>query len=160
APGVKRSSWLRSSVVVAQVAGSLMLLAVAGLFVRSARNAEQVYLGFDPHHVLNLAMDTQNLGFEKSRSQQFYRELESRAGSLPGVQSASLASWAPMGYIKSSSRVYPEGQIVSGNEPSTDFATVDPPYFETMKVPIIRGRAFTSGDTEKSSRVAIVNEAM
>lgn len=158
--GVRRRSWLRSSVVVAQVAGSLMLLAVAGLFVRSARNAEQVYLGFDPHHVLNLAMDTQNLGFEKGRSQQFYRELESRVRVLPGVQSASLASWAPMGYVKNSSRVYPEGQIVSGNQPGTDFAAVDPPYFETMKVPIIRGRAFASGDTEKSSLVAIVNEAM
>jgi predicted permease len=158
--GVRGRSWLRSSVVVAQVAGSLMLLAVAGLFVRSARNAEQVYLGFDPHHVLNLSMDTQNIGFEKGRSQQFYRELESRVSVLPGVQSVSLASWVPMGYLKDSYRIYPEGQTVSSIEPGTDFAAVDSPYFETMKVPIIRGRAFTSGDTEKSPLVAIVNEAM
>jgi predicted permease len=157
---VRHRSWLRSSVVVAQVAGALTLLAVAGLFVRSARNAEQVYLGFDPRHVLNLAMDTQNVGYEKGRSQRFYRELENRARVLPGVESASLASWVPMGYIKDSSRVYPERQSVSGNEPGTDFAAVDPPYFENMKVPIIRGRAFSSGDTETSPPVAIINEAM
>ena len=158
--GVRGRSWLRSGVVVAQVAGSLMLLAVAGLFVRSARNAAEVYLGFDPHHVLNLAMDTQNIGLEKHRSQQFYRELEGRVGILPGVQSVSLASWTPMGYIKDSSRVYPEGQAVSSNEPATDFAAVDPSYFETMKVRIIRGRPFSGGDTEKSPPVAIVNEVM
>jgi len=158
--GVTGRSWLRNVVVVAQVAGSLMLLAVAGLFVRSTHNAENVYLGFDPHHVLNLSMDTQNIGFEKQRSKQFYRELESRVRVLPGVQSASLASWAPMGYINNSSQVYREGETTSGNQPGTDFAAVDPPYFETMKVPIIRGRAFTSGDTEKSPPVAIVNEVM
>lgn len=159
--GVRRS-WLRSCVAVAQVAGSLMLLAVAGLFVRSARNAEQVYLGFDPHHVLNLAMDTQNIGLERGRSQQFYRELERRVQSLPGVQAASLASWVPMGYVNNSYRVYPEGQTLAGNEPApgTNFASVDPPYFETMRIPIIRGRTFTSGDMEKSPLVAIVNEAM
>jgi predicted permease len=157
---VRHRSWLRSSVVVAQVAGALTLLVVAGLFVRSARNAEQVYLGFDPRHVLNLAMDTQNLGYENGRSQRFYRELENRARVLPGVESASLASWVPMGYIKDSSRVYPESQSVSGNEPGTDFAAVDPPYFENMKVPIIRGRAFSSSDAERSPLVAVVNEAM
>ncbi len=159
---VSRRSWLRNGVVVAQIAGSLMLLAVAGMFVRSARNAEQVYLGFDPHHLLNLAMDTQNIGLEKSRSQQFYRELESRVRVLPGVQAVSLASWVPMGYVNNSYRVYPEGRPLSGNEPApvTNFAAVDPPYFETMRIPVIRGRVFTNADTEKSPLVVIVNEAM
>jgi predicted permease len=160
--GQRGRSWLRNGVVVAQIAGSLTLLAVAGLFVRSARNAEQVYLGFDPHHVLNLPMDTQNIGLEKSRSQQFYRDLESRVRVLPGVQAASLSSWVPMGYINNSYRVYPEGWSVSGNEPAPGitFAVVDPAYFETMRIPIIGGRAFTVEDTEKSPRVAIVNENM
>jgi putative ABC transport system permease protein len=160
--GLKRRSWLRSGVVVAQIAGSMMLLAVAGLFLRSARNAEQVYLGFDPHHVLNLTMDTQNIGFDKARARQFYRALEDRVRVLPGVQSASLASSVPMGYINNSRHVYAEGQVFSANEsvPATNFAAVDPAYFATMKIPLVRGRAFTDGDTDQSPLVAIVNEAM
>jgi predicted permease len=155
-------SWLRGVLVIAQVSGSLALLVVAGLFLRSARNAEEVYLGFDPRHVLNLGMNTQTLGFDQARSQRFYRDLEDRVRSLPGVESASLASSVPMGYITNDDRVYAEGRSLSGSEPApvVSFAVVDPPYFPTMKVPIIRGRAFTTGDNEKSQPVAIVNEAM
>jgi hypothetical protein len=67
-----------------------------------------------------------------------------------------------LSYLNNSYRVYPEGQTLAGNEPApgTNFAAVDPPYFETMRIPIIRGRSLTSGDTEKSPLVAIVNEAM
>ncbi len=155
-------SWLRGALVVAQVSGSLALLVVAGLFLRSAQNAEQVDLGFDPRNVLNLSMNTQNLGFDQARSQQFYRELEDRVRALPGVESASLASWVPMGYISNSDRVYPEGRSFSSGEavPVVSFAVVDPPYFQTMKVPVIRGRAFANNDTENSPPVAIVNQAM
>jgi predicted permease len=154
--------WLRGALVVAQVSSSLTLLVVAGLFLNSASNAEDVDLGFDPHHVLNLGMNTQNIGFDQARSRQFYRELEDRVRALPGVESASLASSVPMGYLGKSDRVYPEGRISSNSEPApvVSFAVVDPPYFQTLKVPVIRGRAFAAGDSEKSPPVAIVNEAM
>jgi predicted permease len=154
--------WLRSTLVISQVAGSLTLLVVAGLFLRSARNAQQVYLGFDPRHVLNLAMDTQNAGFDRARSQRFYRDLKDRVRVLPGVEGASLTSAVPMGYITNSDRVYPEGSIVSANEPAPviSLAVVDVPYFQNLKVPIVRGRAFTNRDNENSPPVAIVNEAM
>jgi predicted permease len=147
---------------VGQVSGSLTLLVVAGLFLRSARNAQHVYLGFDPRHVLNLAMNTQNAGFDKTRSQRFYRDLRDRVRALPGVESVSLTSSVPMGYIGNSDRVYAEGDVVSASEPAPNipFAVVDAAYFQTMKVPIIRGRAFTERDIETASPVAIVNEAM
>jgi predicted permease len=160
--GCIKRPWLRSALVVGQVSGSLTLLVVAGLFLRSARNAQHVYLGFDPSHVLNLAMNTQNAGFDKARTQRFYRDLEDRVRVLPGVESASLASSVPMGYITSSDRVYTEESIVSAEEPAPviPFAVVDEPYFQTMRVPIIRGRAFTGRDNENAPPVAIVNEAM
>ena len=68
-------SKVRNVLVVAQVAVSLMLLVVAGLFVRSSQNAEHTYLGFDPHNVLNVTMETRTIGFDQPRTEQFFREM-------------------------------------------------------------------------------------
>jgi predicted permease len=156
-----QGSTLRNAAVVAQMAGSLVLLVIAALFVRSASNAENADLGFDPRHLLNFAMDTQNIGFDTARAQQFYRDLEGSVRRLPGVKSATLASFVPMGYVNNTYRVYPEGQTLDGGQaPIVQFAAVDSSYFATMKTPIVRGRAFTTADTEKSPAVAIVNETM
>ncbi|HYL91679.1 MAG TPA: ABC transporter permease [Alphaproteobacteria bacterium] len=159
--GTARSR-LRSSLVVAQVAGSLMLLIVAGLFVRSSHNAEHIDLGFDPDHVLNLTMDTRNLGFDEARSRQFYRDLEDRAQATPGVLSATLAVTIPMGPATESTPIYVEGQPVATKEaaPVVYYNAVTPSYFTTMRVPLLRGHGFTLQDTEKSPHVAIVNEQM
>ena len=155
-------SALRNAAVVAQMSGSLVLLVIAALFLRSASNAEHADLGFDPRGVMNFAMDTQNIGFAEERSRQFYRELEEQIRRLPGVRSVSLASSVPMGYVNNTYRVYPEGQPPDpgAQAPIVQFSAVDPAYFATMKTPIVRGRVFTAADTEKSPPVAIVNEIM
>ncbi|HEY6271435.1 MAG TPA: ABC transporter permease [Terriglobales bacterium] len=155
-------SALRNAAVVAQMAGSLVLLVIAALFLRSSSNAEHADLGFDPRQVLNFAMDTENIGFEPPRSRQFYRELEEQVSRLPGVTSVSLASFVPMGYVNNTYPVYPEGQTSDANAQAfiVQFAAVDSEYFATMKTPIVQGRAFNTADTEKSPPVAIVNEAM
>ncbi|HSM88058.1 MAG TPA: ABC transporter permease [Candidatus Limnocylindrales bacterium] len=158
--GTARSR-MRNALVVVQVAGSLMLLVVAGLFVRSTRNAERMYLGFDPSHVLNATMDASNVGFDKDQARKFYRDLEDRVRALPGVQSASLATTVPMGYNNEANPVYVEGraeekkaaQVVLCNSVGRD-------YFATMRIPIERGRTFTDQDTDKSPLVAIVNPVM
>src|SRR6185436_19713110 len=87
-PGRQR---VRSLLVIGQVAGSLVLLVIAGLFVRSLRNAEHVELGFNPDHLLNVRMDTRHAAYDRQRTIDFYRELERRVRAIPGVQSASLA---------------------------------------------------------------------
>jgi len=155
-------SRLRSALVVAQVAVSLMLLVVAGLFVRSAQNAEHGYLGFDPHNVLNLTMETRTIGFDVPRSQQFFHEMEERARTLPGVQSVSVASSIPMGYSNDSALVYPEGQSLSDKDapPMALYNAIDPAYFATMRIPLLRGRQLTEQDNEKAPKVAVINEAM
>jgi predicted permease len=155
-------SRLRSALVVAQVAVSLMLLVVAGLFVRSSQNAEHGYLGFDPHNVLNLTMETRTIGFDMPRTQQFIRDMEDRVRALPGVQSVSVASSIPMGYSNDSALVYPEGQALSDKDapPMALYNAVDPPYFATMGVPLLRGRQLTEQDNEKTPKVAVINEAM
>jgi len=155
-------SRFRSVLVAGQVAVSLMLLVVAGLFVRSAQNTEHSYLGFDPHNVLNATVETRTIGFDLEKSKQFFRELESRARALPGVESVSIAASVPLGYSNESSLVYVEGQAATSKEavPYSLNNSVDPPYFATMRVPLLRGRLFTEQDTEKTPPVAIINEAM
>ena len=155
-------SWARNVLVVAQVAFSLMLLVVAGLFVRSAQNAEHSYLGFDPHNVLNLTMETRTIGFDMPRTQQFLHEVEDRVRALPGVQSVSMASTVPMGYSQQWDLVYPEGRALSakGAAPSAFYNAVDPAYLTTMRIPLLRGRWLTEQDTDKTPKIAVINEAM
>ena len=154
-------SKVRNVLVVAQVAVSLMLLVVAGLFVRSSQNAEHTYLGFDPHNVLNVTMETRTIGFDQQRTEQFFREMKDRVRVLPGVESASIATTVPMGYSNEVSPVFAEGQPQSKEAtPRAFYNAIDPAYFSTMRVPLLRGRLFTDQDNAKSPRVAVVSEAM
>jgi predicted permease len=155
-------SRLRNTLVVVQVAGSLVLLVVTGLFVRSARNAERVYLGFDPSHVLNATLDTRTLGFDKLRARRFYRELEERVQRMPGVQAASIATNVPMGVSSSSDRVFIEGKTSDSKQavPVIRYNAVGTRYFDVMRVPLVRGRTFTEQDSDKAPLVAVVNEVM
>ena len=155
-------SKFRNVLVVAQVAVSLVLLVIAGLFVRSSQNAEHSYLGFDPHNVLNLTMETRTIGFDEARTQQLFREIEDRVRVLPGVKSVSLAATVPMGYSSQGSRIYVEGGSATAKDanPTAFYNIVDAPYFATMRVPLVRGRLLTEQDTEKTPMVAVINEAM
>lgn len=89
--GVSRNR-MRSVLVVAQVAGSLMLLIVAGLFVRALFSAQRAYMGFDPNNVLNVTLDPKEVGYDEERTKSFYRDLEARVRTLPGVQPRALHS--------------------------------------------------------------------
>jgi len=158
--GTTRSR-MRSGLVMAQMAGSLLLLVVAGLFIRSARNAEHSYLGFDPAHVLNLTMDPRTIGFDEQRTRQFLKELEARVQVLPGVQSVSFAATVPMGYSNRLNPVYLPGKTVIGKAaPTVVYNAVEPSYFATLRVPLLRGRGFVEQDRENTPLVAIVNETM
>ncbi|HET8891143.1 MAG TPA: FtsX-like permease family protein, partial [Candidatus Angelobacter sp.] len=134
---------------------------VAGLFVRSSQNAEHTYLGFDPHNVLNVTMETRTIGFDQQRTEQFFREMKDRVRVLPGVESASIATTVPMGYSNEVSPVFAEGQPQSKEAtPRAFYNAIDPAYFSTMRVPLLRGRLFSDQDNAKSPRVAVVSEAM
>jgi predicted permease len=155
---------LRNLLVAAQVAGSLLLLIIAGLFVRSVQHAGAVRLGIDPDHVLNVNLDPHQIGYDEARSKEFYRQLETRVRALPGVQSSSFAFGVPMGignevnlgYVSIEGRQLADGQ----QAPGVFFNEVDPNYFATMRVPLLRGRVFTEFDDEKTPPVAVVNQAM
>jgi len=160
--GGTRRHWLRNALVVAQVAGSVIVLVAAGLFTRSLTNAESIDLGYDPHNVLNVSLDAKLQGYDQPRAESFFRELLARAKALPGVESASLAFSIPLGYYGDGTGVYAEGQAVSSDKrpPGAGINIVTPDYFSTMRMKIVEGRAFTDADTSTSQPVAIVNQTM
>jgi predicted permease len=158
----RQRNFMRSSLVVAQLAGSLLLLIVAGLFVRSLGQAEKLYLGFDPNHVVNVSLDIQEIGYQEPQGKEFYRSAEERIRALPGVISVAQAFSVPMGLISSADDVIPdEHPLEPGQVPPHIFDNmVTPAYFETMRIPLKRGRAFTLADNESAPHVAVINETM
>jgi predicted permease len=152
---------VRTGLVVLQVAGSLMLLVIAGLFTRSLRAVQHTNLGFDPHNVVDFTMDPSEIGYGETQGLAFYKSLLERVRALPGVQSASLSASIPMSnygqndYLKISGYQNPPGQGL----PLVSYSVVSPAFFETMRIPILRGRAFTDADVTSSPYVAIVNES-
>ncbi len=154
--------WLRHALVVAQVAGSLVLLVTAGLFVRSLQNAESTDLGFDPHNVLNVGIDPGLQGYDQKRSEALLRSVIDKARTLPGVESASFAYSIPLSYYNDGARVYAEGQPIppATRVPGASMNMVSEDYFTTMRMRILEGRAFTLADTSASEPAAIVNKTM
>jgi predicted permease len=152
----------RSVLVVAQVAGSLVLLIVAGLFVRSLQHAEHMYLGFEPDRVLNVMLDPHQIGYNDARAKSLYRELERRIQSMSGVQSVSLAFAVPLGFPGRAVPIYVESRpLIPGRQPpQITFNAVDTGYFATMRIPLVHGRAFTESDNASAPMVAIVNQTM
>ena len=154
---------LRSALVAAQAGGSLMLLIVAGLFVRSLEKVQHTDLGFDPNHVLNLTIDPHEAGYDEPQAREFFHTLLDRARSLPGIQSASLAASVPMAYGGASySALKIDGYQPSKDQksPAAGYNVVSSGYFETMRIPLLRGRGIQDSDTQDSQRVAVIDQTM
>jgi predicted permease len=153
---------IRNMLVVAQVAGSLILLIVAGLFVRSLEHAEHMDLGFDPDHVVGVMLDVRQVGYDQTRAKTFFQELQERTQSMPGVQTASLALTAPLGMPSPRNPIYVEGRPLPAGQlpPKISHSSIDPAYFETLRIPLLSGRPFADSDNETARPVAIVNQAM
>src|ERR1700683_632826 len=137
---------LRSILGVAQVAGSLMLLIIAGLFTRSLGKAQQTNLGFNPSHLLNMTMDPNEIGYNDVQYREFYKNLLERVRALPGVQSARVASSVPLGYLTSGETLTVEGYQPPPDQaaPSVQYNIISPDYFATMEIPVVTGNPRTT----------------
>lgn len=153
---------LRSILVVAQAAGSLVVLIMAGLFLRSLERAQKMDLGFKPEHVFNFTMDVSELGYDEQRGASFYREARERVRSLPGVESASLAYSVPLGYYSHGAPTWKAGQegLPESQVPRIGYNEVGPDYFRTMGIELVEGRTIEDQDQAGSHRVAVISEAM
>jgi len=150
------TSWTRQALVTVQVAVSVVVLAAALLFLHSLWNGFSIDLGFRPDKLLIATLDTTAQGYSKERSAIFFRQLEEQVSALPGVRSASIVAPLPLGIYSSGSSV-----SVPGTSRSVDANrhVVGPRFFETMGIPILKGRSFR--DIPASSPpVAIINRAL
>jgi|ERR1700728_3541943 predicted permease len=153
---------IRRDLMVLQVAGSLTLLIVAGLFVRSLQNAEHINLGFSPDQVLNVTLDPKENDYNETQTREFYRQLESKVKAMPGVQSTSLASSVPISTFPSGQRIYVENRPLLPDRPVPKifFNRIDAGYFETMSIPVLLGRGVLDSDKKDAPLVAVINQTM
>jgi predicted permease len=159
ASGGMRKARLASSLVVAQIALSLLLLICAGLFIRSFMSAQQINPGFNAHNVLIATYDLFTGGYSEASGVEFDRQLVAKLEAQPGIQSVALSSRLPLGFGGGSTAVNPEGYVSQANESmETQVAIVTPNYFQTLQIPLVKGRDFTPRDTKSSQRVVIVSE--
>ena len=159
-PGRKRL-WGRNVLVVAQVSVSLMLLTASFLMVRGFQHTLLDGTGFAKDHLLMTSFDPRLVQYNAAQTQQFYKLLVERARSTPGVLSAGLTQNIPLGQDGFDGVAFvPDGfQMPRDRENfSSTLDTVDEGYFETMGIPILRGRGFLESDTAQAPYVAIVNE--
>jgi len=152
---------LRNALVIAEVATALVLLVGAGLCVKGLRQARQVDFGFSPDHVLIGGMRIGMNGYKEDTGRVFYSQVLQHVESLPGVESAALASWLPLGLegCKGHDVAVDGYERPPGEDSVYNFAIVSPGYFSTLRVPIVTGRGFADSDGAGAPRVAIVNEA-
>lgn len=155
--GAKRS---RDLLVVAEVALTLVLLSTAGLVLKSFANARNIGLGFDPHLLLSARVDLPEPSYsDPQKVWTFQRALLEKLSTLPGVQNAAIASNPPLMTGWQTSFV-PEGmqEPEPGKVPSAEMAVVTESYFQTIKTPLLRGRAFEPTDTKEAPPVIIVDQ--
>jgi predicted permease len=156
--GLKRAR-LASGLVVAQISLSLLLLICAGLFIRSFMSAQQINPGFNSHNVLIVSYDLFTAGYSDVSGAEFDRQLQAKLEAVPGIQSVTLSTRVPLGFGGGSTAVKPEGYVPQANESmETQVAIITPKYFQTMQIPMVKGRDFTLQDTMSSQRVVVVSE--
>jgi len=159
ASGGPKKARLASGLVVVQISLSLLLLICAGLFIRSFLSAQQINPGFNPHNVLIASYDLFTAGYSDASGAEFDRQLQAKLEALPGIQSVALTDRVPLGFGGGSTSVKPEGYVSQANESmETQVAIITPNYFQTIQIPIVKGRDFTLQDTKSSQRAVIVSE--
>src|SRR5215213_5796170 len=159
--GFYRKSRARMALVVVQVAFSLLLLVGAGLVLRSLEKIRPTRLGFSTESMVVGIVRLDEAKYDRTRTQEFYRQLSERLASLPGVQSASLVDNMPVTFMgRSRSSIEIEGYQPGANEDmQIDAVSAGPRYFTNMRVPFVQGRDFEERDREGAPCVAVVNEA-
>ncbi|MBZ5552858.1 MAG: ABC transporter permease [Acidobacteriia bacterium] len=150
------------SLLVVELAGSLILLVGAALFVRTLRNLRTFDAGFERQHILLLTLDPRESRFKNERLNTLFDELTAQVEAIPGVRSAALAH-APllMGSTYRQKTLWVEGYNYAPNENQfVSFNSVGPGFFANAGIPLLLGRDFGPQDRINASPVAIVNEAL
>ncbi len=154
---VRDKHHLGQSLIVAQVAASLILMIGAGLFVRTLVNYEDRDFGFNQRNLLTFGLDPTRAGYHDARLVNLYSQLLDRVQALPGVRSATLMADAPFSGWSNNTQIAIEGEP-KRKAFGMRWQEVGPDFFQTMQIPVILGRGISRTDTAASQKVAVVDE--
>ncbi len=155
-----RTFRMRGALVASQVAVSVLLLVGAGLFLRSLRNAHTIDPGFDPDGLALVTVDLSLAGYSEESGLALLRQVRERLRTLPGVEGVAVVEGLPLGLNASRRRLSIDGyEGQAGEDMEIASTRVGPGYFETMRIPLVRGRSFAESDRQGAPRTVIVNEA-
>ncbi len=161
APASRRRFTMRDSLVASQMAVTTVLLVVAALLSRSLLNAQKTSVGFRSEGVAVVSAEMDMLGYTSERGRAFWDQAVSRAQAIPGVEAVALTVRSPMSMNHSRNAIFFPGQALpDDNGVPIDATRVSPEYFETLHVPILRGRGFALTDTPESPAVVVINDAL
>jgi predicted permease len=155
-------SLLGKSLLIVQVAISLVLLVGAGLFLRTLSNLRHVDVGFNPRNLLLFRVQPQLAGYDAERMLPLFDRIFERVGAAPGVRAVALTNPALLSGSVNSTSIYVRGRDYSNRGESRDSINrlvVSPNFFETLEIPIVRGRGFSAADGENAPKVVLINEA-
>jgi predicted permease len=157
----RRRGMANRAIVGFQVALSTLLVVVAGFFLRTVINLNRVDPGFDPRNIVLFELRPPQTEYPGAKEAALFRQIVERLSAVPGVESVSPTSVAPLSRSYESDDFVPVGvKAAPGTEQDADNTTVGDRYFATFRIPMVAGRDFAPTDTETSSRVAIVNRAL
>lgn len=154
---------LRRVLVVAETALALVLLVGAGLLIRSLSRLNSVSPGFDPRNLLMVKLDLPGTKYrEASQKITFFQQLLDRIRALPGVEAASANSFPPFTGLGAATGFTIVGRPAPapGEQPVVDVRVIEPGYFQTMRIPLLRGRFFTPREETEESHVVIISEKL
>jgi ABC-type antimicrobial peptide transport system permease subunit len=155
-PGLRLG--LSRTLVVVQVALSLLLLVAAGLFVRTLQNLERVEIGFNPDRLLLFQMDPTLNGYEGIREANFHRDVKEAVEGLPGVRGATSSIFSPLSGNTSMLRFFPQGR--EDEKLGVFVRLIEPNFCRTMEIPLLLGRDLEQRDDENNPKVALINETL
>ncbi len=148
------------TLVVAQIALSLLLLTGAGLYVRTLMNLVQINPGFGMENLLLIQVDPSNAGLQGNEIVKYFEHAQTSLAAIPGVHSAALTQYALLGGWMSGGGFFtlPNYPNFDGPKPNAHRLTVSESFFTTLNIPLLIGREFNAADTENAPKVVMVNE--
>ena len=156
----RRRFTLRDSLVASQMAVTTVLLVVAGLLSRSLLSAQKTSIGFRSEGIAVLSAELDMIGYSAERGKAFWEAAIPRVSAIPGVDAVALTERSPFSVNYNRNAIFfPERSRPDDKGVPIDVTRVTPSYFETLRVPILRGRGFSTADTPASPGVVVVNEA-
>jgi predicted permease len=152
---------LRKSLVVTQVALSLMLLIGAGLFARSLYNVKNIDAGFHTDHLISFAVQPSLNGYSQERMRSLFDRLQENIARRPGIRAASMAEIALLAGDNESGSIEVEGYTAKEDEDmNVAINKIGPGFFATLGIPLLAGRDFTNADGPKAPLTVVVNERL